>query len=299
MPTISGTIRARRSALIVPIRQRTVEKAPTTQADVLMLDLDDGVPYTDAAKAEARDLVVHALSTIDFAGKEVIVRINSTETPWWHDDIKAVAKLPARAIVPPKVNSQEEMRMIDRALMESDAGDLRLWPMIETTAAVVNCEDIATSSARVETLLFGVGDYTVTAFGEFWDNDLHHLAYPLGKVLAIARAYGLSAMAPAVVFEDLKRVDLVRAQALMLRRMGYDGCEVMYPGHIEAVNEVFTPSEAAIKWASEIGLAIQEAHERGQSAVVVDGKLMEIVNLKLAERTLAIARSLGLFPVLK
>jgi citrate lyase subunit beta/citryl-CoA lyase len=264
-----------------------------------MLDLDDGVPYTDAAKSEARDLVVHALNTMDFTGKEVIVRVNSTETPWWQDDIKAVAKLPARAIVPPKVNSKEEMRMIDRALLEAGAGDLRLWPMIETTAAVVNCEEIATSSGRVETLLFGVGDYTVTAFGEFWDNDLNHLAYPLGRVLTIARAYGLSAMAPAVVFDDLKRVDLIRAQALMLRRMGYDGCEVMYPGHIDTVNEVFTPSEAAIKWAIEIGRAILEAHERGQSAVVVDGKLMEIVNLKLAERTLSIARSLGIIPVLQ
>src|SRR5258708_39359592 len=129
-----GEIRARRSLLIVPIRQRTVEKAPTTQADVLMLDLDDGVPYTEIAKSEARDLVAQALSTADFHGKEVVVRINPLDTPWWREDIEAVAHSSAHAVVPPKIESAEDIRRVDPALLEAGDRGLSGWAVSENEA---------------------------------------------------------------------------------------------------------------------------------------------------------------------
>lgn len=296
MTEIIHTQPVRRTTLIVPIRERTVEKAPSTDADVIMLDLDDGVPYTTPAKDTARALLVDALKRLDFGRKEVLVRINSLDTPWWQDDVAALADAHIRAFVPPKVNSASDIHIVEAAMLDAGANTQRLWPMIETTAAVENCGQIATSSARIEALLFGVGDYTVTAHGEFWDNDLDHLAYPLGKVLCVGRTYGLSVIAPAVVFSDMGRLDLIKAQAVALRRMGYDGAEIMYPGHLATVNDVFTPSADQVAWALTLEAGMREAHRQGQSAAVVDGKLVEIVSLKLAEQTLATARGLGLVP---
>ena len=287
---------ARRTTLIVPIRERTIEKAPTTEADVIMLDLDDGIPYTTEAKDAGRALLVAALRRLDFGTKEVLVRINSLDTPWWQDDLRALADAPIRAFVPPKVDTAADVRHVETIMLAAGANSQRLWPMIETTAAIENCAEIATSSARIEALLFGVGDYTVTTHGEFWDNDLNHLAYPLGKVLCVGRTHGLSVIAPTVVFSDMSRLDLIKAQAVQLRRMGYDGAEIMYPGHLATANEVFTPNEEQIAWALKLEAAIGAAHKQGQSAAVVDGKLVEIVSLKLAEQTLEVARALHLAP---
>ena len=64
----------RRSTLVVAAdRGRMVEKSATLPTDVVMLDMEDAVVYTDHAKAEARATVLAAMRSVDFSGKEVIV----------------------------------------------------------------------------------------------------------------------------------------------------------------------------------------------------------------------------------
>jgi citrate lyase subunit beta/citryl-CoA lyase len=127
--------------------------------------------------------------------------------------------------------------------------------------------------------------------GQFAD-DNSHLIYPLSKVLAVARWLGLMATAAAVVFSDIRRVDLVRQNAVLLRRLGYDGATVIHPSHLAEVNGVFTPTADEIEWALRQEEILTKAG--ADAVVVVDGQLVEMVHLKLARRTLAIARKLGL-----
>ncbi len=236
----------RRSTLVVPAdRGRMVEKSATIPTDVVMLDMEDAVVYTDHAKGEARATVLAAMRSIDFSGKEVIVRVNQVGSPWFRDDV-------------------------------------------ETVGAVLRCREIAAASERVELLRFGIGDYTVTMHGQFSDGN-EHLLVPLTQVLSIARDAGLFATAATVVFSDIHRLDFVRQQAVLLRRLGYDGATVIHPSHVGEVNEVFTPTAAEIEWALH-----QEDLLAGSAAVLVDDRLVEMVTLKLAQRTLAIARKLGL-----
>jgi citrate lyase subunit beta / citryl-CoA lyase len=258
----------------------------------LMLDMEDAVAYTPKTKAEAQEVIVEARETLDFGQKEVVVRVNVMASPWFEDDLSAAVAARPRAIVPAKVTSAGDLREIDRRLIAIGApSGLRLWPGLETVHAVMRSESIALASARVEVLRFGFGDYTVTMQGQFPDT-IEHLVFPLTKVLATARMYGLQATGPAVVFGDLTRLDLVRGQAMFLRRLGYDGATIIHPSHIAEVHAAFTPSGEEIEWALRQEQAMHDAES--DAVIVLDGHVVEEVHLKLARRTLGIARKLGL-----
>ncbi len=280
----------RRSTLVVPAdRGRMVEKSATIPTDVVMLDMEDAVVYTDHAKGEARATVLAAMRSIDFSGKEVIVRVNQVGSPWFREDVETVVAAGPHAVVPAKITNAQDLMLVDAALTAAGAGpSLKIWPGIETVGAVLRCREIAAASERVELLRFGIGDYTVTMHGQFSDGN-EHLLVPLTQVLSIARDAGLFATAATVVFSDIHRLDFVRQQAVLLRRLGYDGATVVHPSHVGEVNEVFTPTAAEIEWALH-----QEDLLAGSAAVLVDDRLVEMVTLKLAQRTLAIARKLGL-----
>lgn len=270
-----------------------LEKAATLAADVLMLDLDDAVVYTDEEKVAALELVVATISSGALAEKELVVRTNALATPWWQDEVRALARLPIRAISPPKVQSGADVELIDAVLAEVGAPEsLRIWPMIETPAAVLSLEAIATASPRVELLVFGVGDYTAGTFGRF-THGLERLAYALGKTICVARAYGLECIAPAFPADDTRRLDVVVSQAETLRDFGFDGALCMHPAHVPAINEVFSPRSDDVDLARRLIAALDEATARGEAAVVVDGQLVERVHIALAHRTLALAQALG------
>lgn len=285
----------RRSNLVVPAnKERMIEKAIGTEADVIMLDMEDAVAYTSETKAQAQQVVVQARQSLDFGDKEVIIRINALGSDWFERDLAAAIAAQPRAIVPAKITSADDLRAIDNRLTALGASEeLRLWVGLETVHAVMRSEDIALASPRVELLRFGFGDYTATMQGQFPDT-IEHLVFPLTKVLATARMFGLQATGPAVVFGDLKRLDLVRAQAAYLRLLGFDGATIIHPSHIAPVHEAFTPSAEEIDWALRQQRAMQDAG--GEGVVVIDGHVVEEVHLKLAVRTIAVARKLGLVP---
>lgn len=287
--------RVRRTTLVVPAnRPRMIEKSATLPTDVVMLDMEDAVVYTDEAKRDARDSVRSGLRSVDFSTREVIVRINPVHSRWFEEDVLAVVEARPHAVVPAKLNSGEDVAILDAALTKAGAPpDMRIWAEAETVGAVLRCAEIVGASDRVELIRFGMGDYTVSAQGQFTDGN-DHLIYPLSHVLAVARDVGIQAIGSAVVFGDLGRLDLIRKQAKFLRKLGYDGATVIHPNHLPVVNEVFTPSLEEIEWSlSQEAMMLAAA---GEAAIVVDGQLVEMVNLKLARRTLAIARQLGLTP---
>ena len=289
-PPVHG-VRLRRTTLVVPAnRVDMIEKASGLPADVVMLDMEDAVVYQDKAKDDARKAVVNCLRDVDFGAREVIVRINTPDSPWFEADVEAVVSASPDAIVPAKLRSAADLLRVIAAIdSEGAPPDVAIWPGIETVSAVLDCTNIARADPRVELLRFGIGDYTVTMHGQFADTN-DHLLYPLTHVLAIARDLGLGATAAVVVFSDIRRLDLIRENGLLLRRLGYDGATVIHPSHLPVINELFTPSAQEIEWA----LHQTKLLHGDQPVVVNDGRIVEQVNVKLASRTLALARELGM-----
>jgi citrate lyase subunit beta/citryl-CoA lyase len=273
---------------------RMIEKAAASDADVLMIDLDDAVVYEDESKRAAQRTLVEALSTVDFRGKEVTVRTNAMDMPWWQDDIRACVEAGVRTIMPPKADTPADLLQVTRFLDTLPGADaIGMWPMIETTGAIVNCERIAAEVPRLTGMCFGIGDYTVSVGAHFVDTP-DRVAYPLGKLVCVARYHGLVPMAPAVAFSNMGRDSIIDEWGQFLRRLGYDGALVVHPKHVPIINRIFSPSREEIDAALEMRDAIAQARASNKAAVIIGGKLIEKVNIDLAARTLAIAGKLGL-----
>lgn len=291
----SNTSRPRRCMLLVPGSSlKMIEKAAASDADVIMIDLDDAVVYDDASKTTAQRTLVQAMRSVDFGGRQVVVRINSTDMPWWKDDIRACVAAGVTTIVPPKCDTPEDLLEVVHFLDATEgAQDVRMWPMIETTGAIIHCEAIAAQVPRLTGMCFGIGDYTVSVGAHFVDIP-DRVLYPLSKMVCVARYHGLVALAPAVAFSNMNRDSIIEEWGTFLRRLGFDGALVVHPKHVATINRIFSPSREEIEAALEMRDAIAEAHASNKAAVIIGGKLIEKVNIDLAVRTLAIAEKLGL-----
>jgi citrate lyase subunit beta/citryl-CoA lyase len=149
------TIRPRRSVLYMPgSNARAIEKARTLPADGVILDLEDAV--APDAKVAARDQVAAAVKAGGFGAREVFIRVNGIDTPWYADDLQAAAKAAPDAILVPKVDSFEQLEMIGRRLLDLGADRrTRVWAMIETPVAILNIKEIAAAAKDSETRLTG------------------------------------------------------------------------------------------------------------------------------------------------
>jgi citrate lyase subunit beta/citryl-CoA lyase len=292
--------RARRCMLLTPASNRgMIEKAAASDADMIMLDLDDAVVYEDDSKRGARETLVQAMASVDFRGKEVAVRVNATDTPWWKDDIRACAEAGVQIIMPPKAQTAEDLLTVTRLIDALPNGDaLRMWPMIETTGAIIHCEEIASTVPRLTGMCFGIGDYTVSVGSHFVDTP-DRVVYPLSKLACVARYHGLVPLAPAVAFSNMGRDAIIEEWGAFLKRLGFDGALVVHPKHVAIINGIFSPSREEIDAALEMREAIAEARAANRAAIIIGGRLIEKVNIDIAARTLAIAERLGLIDPLE
>ena len=153
-------IRPRRSLLFMPgSNTRALEKARNLPADGIILDLEDSV--APEAKAVARDQIAQAIAAKGFGKREVLIRVNALDTPWWIDDVAMAGQARPDGILVPKVSSVEDLKAIGDRLAGADPS-IRVWSMIETARAVLHAEELAAASRdpaiRLAGFLFGPND---------------------------------------------------------------------------------------------------------------------------------------------
>ncbi|HSG90823.1 MAG TPA: CoA ester lyase, partial [Pseudomonadales bacterium] len=166
---------------------------------------------------------------------------------------------------------------------------------IETAQGFLNAREIAQSSARLEALIFGAGDYAASmrmpssAIGEF---DVHDEVYPghrwhavMHTIVAAARANGLRCMdGPYAGYTDT--VGLERA-CRIAQSLGFDGKQCIHPAQLPAVNAVFSPSDEDVRRAAAIVHAYEEAVTAGQGAATHEGRMIDAANVRMARTILA------------
>jgi len=284
------TVRLRRSALYMPgANARALEKARSLDADVLILDLEDAV--APVAKAEARALVASALSAGGYGFREVVVRVNGAATPWGADDLAAVAGWPADAVLLPKVESPEEVRAAEAALVAKGApGGLALWAMIETPRGVLRAAEIAAASPRLACLVAGTSDLVKDLHARHSAGRVEVLT-SLSLIVLAARASGLGCLDG--VHLDLADEAGFEAACLQGRDLGFDGKTLIHPKTIGAANAAFGPSPDELTAARRIMVAHAEAASFGKGVVVVDGRLVEALHVEAARRLLSLADAIA------
>ncbi len=173
-------IRPRRSLLFMPgSNPRALEKARTLPVDGIILDLEDAV--APDAKGVARDQIAQAIATGGFGKREVLIRINGLDTPWWEDDLAMAAKANPDGIVVLKVSSVADLTAISSRLEELGAPpSLRVWAMIETAFAILRVEELSAEARHAETRLagcvMGTERYRGAKHVSAWSRLRHHAA---------------------------------------------------------------------------------------------------------------------------
>jgi citrate lyase subunit beta/citryl-CoA lyase len=179
-----------------------------------------------------------------------------------------------------------------------EAGRIGIEAQIEDATGLLACEAIATASERMETLIFGPGDYSaavgipVTTIGGAPDGyPGDHLNYVYSRLVVAARAAGIQAIdGPyARVGDDAG----LRERARLARALGLDGKWTIHPGQIAVVNEVFSPSREEWERAEAMLAAYEDAHRAGRGAAVFEGEMIDEANRKMADRIAQSGRAAG------
>ncbi|MFO1205933.1 MAG: CoA ester lyase [Burkholderiales bacterium] len=314
-----ATPRLHRSELAVPGSNPAIfEKAAKSAADIVFLDLEDAVAPDD--KEQARKNIVQALNDMDWGTKTMMVRINGLDTHYMYRDVIDVVENCARLdmLLIPKVGVAQDVYAIDMLVTQIEQAKKRtkrlgFEVLIETALGMANVEAIAQSSRRLEAMSFGVADYAAstrartTVIGgvnrdygvltdrnergerEYYWSDPWHAAQT--RMMVACRAYGLRPIDGP--FGDFGDADAFIAAAKRAAVLGYEGKWAIHPSQIELANQVFTPSEAEVTRARRIVDAMAQAAREGKGAVSLDGRLIDIASIRMAEALLAKADAIA------
>ena len=288
-------MKPRRSNLSVPGHVAKMHaRAADSAADVVMLDLEDSVPFE--AKEAARQQVIDSLLHLDWAKKTVTVRINGLDTAFAYRDLIAVVEQAGHvldAIVIPKVNHEGDIHFAERllggiALHKGGPDNIGIEASIETAEGLLRASAIAQASARVQTLV------SISGHGEKEEALYpgHRWHFAISRMVMHAKAAGRMAIdAPYGNFRD---PDGLRHSAVMACALGCDGKWAIHPEQIAIINEVFTPSQEDIALAAKVIEASNAARSAGRGAVAVEGRMVDQATVRLATRLWEQARHLGL-----
>ena len=285
-----------------------LSKGPTLPADMVFMDLEDSV--APLAKEEARGNVIDALKNNDWGDKTVVVRINSIDTQWAADDLKTVVEAGGNylhCIMIPKVQHVHEVMFVDHMLRMIEVKlDLEerigIEVQIETATGLRNIHEIAHSSDRIETLIFGPADMSaslglpaVTAGLPMPGYPGDHWHWVLETILVAARDAGLQVIdGPYLLIKDL---DGFREMAMRARALGYDGKWALHPGQIDVLNDVFTPAQDEYDKAEAMLEAYRHATDVEQRGAVMFGsEMIDEASRKMALRLAERGRAAGMKP---
>jgi citrate lyase beta subunit len=275
-------IRPRRSFIFTPgLRPDMFPKALASGADIVCVELEDGIAPTDKAEARQKALALFEVPQAD-DGVERIVRINSMRERFGIEDVNAIlaSKTPPPALMMPKVRTPYEVVMLDQLLSEAGHAT-RLHVIIETNEGLEAAFEIVKCSSRIDAMFFGGVDMAAELRCQ---NTFESMIYARSRVVHASASAGLDVI--DVPFLDLDDPEGMRVEAEKVRDLGFAGKGSVHPKQIATLNEVFTPTEAQISRARRI---ISEFEKADTGLVVIDGKLIEKPVLRDMYRIVAIA----------
>ncbi len=264
-------------------------------ADAVILDLEDAVAPDE--KDAARILVRNTMRYMDFHGIQVVVRINSVDTPYWQMDLDAIMPEKPHLILLPKTSSPQDVLQVEaymnglESALQMPCNTVGIMPLIETALGVENAFSIASCSQRVQALFLGAEDLTA---------DLQCLRTKEGAEIQYARTRLVMAARAAGVevydtpFTDVNDAEGAQADTLLAKGLGFSGKASISPRYVDMINAAFTPTQKEIDYAYEVMGAIALAKAQGKGAIALHGKMIDAPIVARAQRTIGVAEALGL-----
>lgn len=276
-----------RTILSVPgNREKMLEKSKELRADIVVLDLEDSVPQEE--KARARSIVEGWIPKLTGNSSRIYVRINPLDSGFAKEDLEAVIIQGIDGISQPKPSTAQDIHKIAEILTRLEKkrglpeGRVKILPWIETALGLINAYEIASSSPRVNGVIFGANDLVLET-GMTRSEEGNELLYPKTKVVIAARAAGVSAIdTPYNNFKD--EPGLIK-ETTLARNLGFRGKFVIHPGQVDVVNRIFRPTEEEVAYARQVVTAFEDARQKGFASASLDGKMIDI---PIAQRALVI-----------
>ena len=290
------TQRLRRCHISVPgSNEKMLLKSTRLDVDVVIIDLEDAVAPSE--KAQARSLVTKLLQQETWRAPTVSVRINELSSQHCYQDILHLMdhdggpSTRPQTLILPKTQRASDLLFVDQLLVQIEARRgleqiTGLEALVEDAQGMLNVADIATACHRLETLIFGMGDFAASqrigtlqigGQGEYV-GDLWH--YPRYRLVMAARAHGLEPIdGPYANFKDSQGL---MADCAAAKSLGMTGKWAIHPDQIEPVSTCFTPNSKAVAQAREQLAAYETALAQGIGAVSVDGVMVDQASIKLS-----------------
>ena len=279
-----------RSMLYVPATsEKFIEKAHERGADAIKIDLEDAVAL--AEKPRARTLVRSAAKTVARGGADVLVRINRP-LRMAVDDLEASVWPEVHGLVLPKVESADHIGFLAEIITELEderdmqRGHIKLMALIETPRGYLNVRDIANSSERLSAIALGQEDFSAE-MGMVEPEGMSLLSY-YQTVQVAAREAGILPIGYPGSIAEFTDLELFKSNALIARKLGFDGGACIHPKQVPILNEAFTPTDDEIDRSERMVAAYDAAMAAGDGAVAFEGKMIDVPVVARAERILSI-----------
>ncbi len=269
-----------------------IKDAYIYNCDCIMFDLEDSVSY--AEKDAARSLVFHALTTIDYGDKELVVRVNALNTSIGIDDLEAMVRARIDVIRLPKTETAQDIVFCEDQIERIEktigipVGTTKMMAAIESAEGVLNAPAIAKASKRLIGIALGAEDY-VTDLKTSRSPEGIELLFARSMILQAARSAGISAL--DTVFSDVNDEEGLIAEARHIKQLGFDGKSVINPRQIQPIIDIFTPTIKEIQKAKAVMEAIAEANRRGSGVISLNGKMIDRPIVLRAERVISLAKA--------
>lgn len=266
-----------RSLLFVPGHNlKFMESAANSNADILLPDVEDSVqPISN--KQLSRDLIVSFVNDKKFKNKKVFPRINSPESGELLKDVSQLSINGVDGFMYPKAKTGNDIYFFDKLLESIETqkgfpiGTFKIIPLIETSAAVLNAQDICKASNRVIAIAYGCEDFITDLKGVHDVNDTS-LFVPRALIAMAARANGVIPI--DTVHVNINDLDDLEKNLQVAKNLGFEGMLSLHPKELPLIHRYFSPSNDEIENAKRIIELYKESELNGKGVALFGNELI-------------------------
>ncbi|WP_158591737.1 HpcH/HpaI aldolase/citrate lyase family protein [Oceanobacillus halophilus] len=269
--------------------EKHLQKARILDVNALIFDLEDAVSVSEkeTARLKVSKIIQETKENLNY------IRINDRTTPFFLDDLYECVRDGLTGIVLPKVNTKEDIVIIDYLLevlerkYQINNHKVSIIPIIESASGLYHAYEIATASTRIQCLAFGAEDYKL----DLNISPDHHgteLLYSKSKLVEVSSAAGIEPPIDSV-FTDFQDEEGLVEDARMGKRLGFQGKLLIHPNQIDRTNQIYSPTPEEIEEAKKIVQQYNESLDKGEAAIQIDGKMVDIPVAERARKLLLYA----------
>jgi citrate lyase subunit beta/citryl-CoA lyase len=274
-----------RSYLYAPAsKPELVEKAFNSQADCIVIDLEDAVHHDK--KDEARKFVVDFLSKP--ASKPFLVRINDLNGPWGVTDLESISSPNLFGIRIPKTASVDTVKKASK-ILDAKKSNAQIHLLIESALGVVKAFELSSCDPKVAAISLGEADL----LSDLRATNDEALAFSRLSILLAARAAGIKQPSQSV-YANTKDLKGLEESTIKAKATGFFGRSIIHPSHIEIVNTIYTPTKEEAEQAEELLGVYEQMQATGNSVMALpNGEMIDPANIHYAKFQLNLYKSLN------